>query len=60
MEWLMIITEVVEGGEITKGRCKNIIEQKGGPGEKLILRGKVVEAEKTMKREQSERMGRTR
>lgn len=31
MEWLMIITEVVEGGEITKGRCKNIIEQKGGP-----------------------------
>lgn len=61
MEWLMIITEVVEGGEITKGRCENIIEQKGGPGEKLILRGQVVEAEKTtMKREQSERMGGTR
>ena len=35
----MIITEVAEGYEITKGRCVNIIEQKGGPGEKLILRG---------------------
>ena len=53
----MIITQVTEGGEITKGRCVNIMELKGGSGEKFILRGKVVEVEKTtMKREQSERM----
>ena len=33
------------------------MELKGGSGEKFILRGKVVEVEKTtMKREQSERM----
>lgn len=53
----MIITQVIEAGEITKGRCVNIMELKGGSGEKFILRGKVVEVEKTiMKREQSERM----